>query len=188
MTKDEALKFAVKALRPLIKRASPYGEDDWLDGKKAIEKCNAALAQPVQEQIEHCEAGSKRCPVCEKEAAQQVQEPTAKLLLQSRENFERNFGSNGWADWIYNDITELLNTPPAAQPVQPVQAPTTRVWMECSALAAAIHYPDCWDVAAYPELDDALNELAAWSKAAGCSSCTPPAAQPTQPAQGPVAL
>ena len=60
---------------------------------------------------------------------------------------------------------------------QPAQAPTTRVWMECSALAAAIHYPDCWDVAAYPELDDALNELAAWSKAAGCSTCTPPASQ-----------
>jgi len=51
VTKDEALKFAVKALLPLIKRASPYGEDDWLDGKEAIEKCNAALAQPAQEPV-----------------------------------------------------------------------------------------------------------------------------------------
>jgi hypothetical protein len=51
MSKDEALKFAVKALLPLIKRAAPYGEDDWLDGKKAVEKCNAALAQPTQDYV-----------------------------------------------------------------------------------------------------------------------------------------
>jgi hypothetical protein len=51
MTKEEALKFSVKALLPLIKRAAPYGEDDWLDGKEAVEKCNSALAQPAQEPV-----------------------------------------------------------------------------------------------------------------------------------------
>jgi hypothetical protein len=45
-----------------------------------------------------------------------VQEPVATLLQQSKENFERNFGSNGYADWIYKDLADLLDTPPAAQP------------------------------------------------------------------------
>ena len=62
------------------------------------------------------------------------------------------------------------------QAAQPAQEPTTRVWIECSALAASIHYPECWDVGAYPELDDALNELLAWFKTTGCATCTPPAA------------
>jgi len=45
-----------------------------------------------------------------------VQSPVATLLLQSKQNFERNFGSNGYADWIYADLAELMNTtPPAAQ-------------------------------------------------------------------------
>jgi hypothetical protein len=47
-----------------------------------------------------------------------VQEPVATLLQQSKGNFERNFGSNGYADWIYKDLAELLDTPPAAQPSQ----------------------------------------------------------------------
>jgi hypothetical protein len=45
----------------------------------------------------------------------QAQEPVATLLLQSKQNFERNFGSNGYADWIYRDLAELLDDPPAAQ-------------------------------------------------------------------------
>ncbi len=50
-------------------------------------------------------------------------QPVATLLQQSKENFERNFGSNGYADWIYKDLAELLDTTNAA-PVQPV------AWME----------------------------------------------------------
>ena len=34
--------------------------------------------------------------------------------------------------------------------------------------AAMLHYPDCWDTAAYPELRDAIHEALAWS---GCSVC-----------------
>lgn len=41
---------------------------------------------------------------------------------------------------------------------------------ELSALAAAIHYPECWDTAAYPDLLSALREVTA---SAGCSVCKP---------------
>ena len=36
--------------------------------------------------------------------------------------------------------------------------------------AQMIHYPECWDTAAYPELRDAIHEALAWS---GCSVCKP---------------
>lgn len=41
---------------------------------------------------------------------------------------------------------------------------------EQSALAAAFHYPEHWDVAAYPTLESAISEVVAWFK---CSECTP---------------
>lgn len=44
------------------------------------------------------------------------QEPVARLLLDSKQNFERNFGQHWQADWIYSDLSELLDTPP--QPAQ----------------------------------------------------------------------
>lgn len=31
-------------------------------------------------------------------------------------------------------------------------------------IAVLIHYPGCWDTAAYPTLEDAMLEVAAWSK------------------------
>jgi hypothetical protein len=36
--------------------------------------------------------------------------------------------------------------------------------------AQMLHYPECWDTAAYPELRDAIHEALAWS---GCSVCKP---------------
>ena len=36
--------------------------------------------------------------------------------------------------------------------------------------ASMIHYPECWDTAAYPELRDAIHEVLAWSV---CSVCNP---------------
>ena len=63
-----------------------------------------------------------------------------------------------------------------AAPVQQEQS-NKSLWMDCAALADAIHYPDCWDTGAYPELDDALHELSAWFKVSGCTTCAP---QPTQ--------
>lgn len=37
--------------------------------------------------------------------------------------------------------------------------------------AALIHYPEHWDVAAYPTLDSAVRETLAW---AGCNACKNP--------------
>lgn len=45
---------------------------------------------------------------------------------------------------------------------------------DISALAAAIHYPECWDTAAYPDLLSALREVTA---SAGCSACKSPVEQ-----------
>ena len=42
-------------------------------------------------------------------AAEPVQTPVVlDLLEQSRQNCLRNFGPDGMADWIYNDLSELL--------------------------------------------------------------------------------
>lgn len=41
------------------------------------------------------------------------------------------------------------------------QKPANLTHNAMPALAVAIHYPDCWDQAAYPTLASALNELAA---------------------------
>jgi hypothetical protein len=43
-------------------------------------------------------------------------------------------------------------------------------------IASAIHYPECWDTAAYPHLKDALHEMTAWFK---CSNDD--CAKPQQP-------
>lgn len=56
-----------------------------------------------------------------------------------------------------------------AQPVEPDNFPVN--W------ATMLHYPDCWDTAAYPTLRDAIHEALAWS---GCSVCKPQA-QPVEP-------
>ena len=47
MTK-EVLKLALEALEPLVRRAAPWGELDWLNGCKAIAAIKEALAQPEQ--------------------------------------------------------------------------------------------------------------------------------------------
>jgi hypothetical protein len=46
--------------------------------------------------------------------------------------------------------------------------------------AQMIHYPECWDTAAYPELRDAIHEALAWS---GCSVCKPSTAPAWHDAQ-----
>ncbi len=90
MDKNKALKLALEALEEACEIVGAAWT--WRDekGRPAITAIKQALEQPVQE-------------------------PVATLLLQSKENLERNFGSNGYADWIYNDLAELLDTPPAAQ-------------------------------------------------------------------------
>ena len=44
--------------------------------------------------------------------------------------------------------------------------------------AQMIHYPECWDTAAYPELRYAIHEALAWS---GCSVCKPATAPERKP-------
>ena len=70
--------------------------------------------------------------------------------------------SNGRHSPLLTHMMNSRTTPPAA----PVQEPV--------AWAKFLHYPECWDTAAYPTLHDAIHEALAWS---GCSVCTPPAAQ-----------
>jgi hypothetical protein len=61
---------------------------------------------------------------------------------------------------IQHYIDSAAHAQPVSEPALPVN------W------AAMIHYPDCWDTAAYPELRDAIHEALAWS---GCSVCKPSA-------------
>ena len=53
---------------------------------------------------------------------------------------------------------------PPQVPVQQQAEPVADEW------AKLLHYPDCWDTAAYPTLHDAVHEALAWS---GCSVCKP---------------
>jgi hypothetical protein len=47
----EAMKLALEALEPLVRRAAPWGEQDWLNGCKAIIALREALAeQPAQQE------------------------------------------------------------------------------------------------------------------------------------------
>ena len=61
--------------------------------------------------------------------------------------------ADGW-EWV-----PLYTTSPQRTEQEPV------------AWAKFLHYPECWDTAAYPTLHDAIHEALAWS---GCSVCTPP--------------
>ena len=44
--------------------------------------------------------------------------------------------------------------------------------------AQMIHYPECWDTAAYPELRYAIHEALAWSGCSVCKSATAPERKP----------
>jgi hypothetical protein len=74
-----------------------------------------------------------------KAALEAKDEPVATLLLQSKQNFERNFGSNRYADWIYADLVELVNTtPPQRKPLmdEPV------AWVDERAIAWLAEHPN----------------------------------------------
>ena len=60
----EAMKLSLEALEPLVRRAAPWGELDWLNGCKAITALREALAeQPAQQ----C-----KWPTCQREDYQQA--------------------------------------------------------------------------------------------------------------------
>jgi hypothetical protein len=85
-----------------------------------------------------------------------------KLALEALEIVKNHFSQNRHVNEAITAIKKARSAP--------VQEPV--------AWAKFLHYPECWDTAAYPTLHDAVHEALAW---AGCSVCAPPAA-PVQPA------
>jgi len=59
--------------------------------------------------------------------------------------------------------------------ILPTIRPYLRTPRALESIARAIHYPRCWDTAAYPTIDDALLELAG---CVGCSECKYPGENP----------
>ncbi|WP_275272440.1 hypothetical protein [Limnobacter sp. P1] len=74
-------------------------------------------------------------------------------------------GRNGWPSGtnLFNaeQAKQMFEYVTKAQPVRPAVAVNDD-------LAKAVHYPDCWDVAAYPTLADALRELATCFQCCEC--------------------
>ena len=67
---------------------------------------------------EHPEIQLRAAIALRSRLAQPEQEPVATLLLQAKQNYERNFGPSAAADWIYSDLLDLLDTaPPQRKPL-----------------------------------------------------------------------
>lgn len=81
---------------------------------------------------------------------------------------------NGCDDEAMSEIDMTLEAMSAA-----LAAPATAPEFPAD-WAQMIHYPECWDTAAYPELRDAIHEALAWS---GCSVCKPSTAPAWHDAQ-----
>ena len=98
-------------------------QNDAIDGACAkLEAANAKLESASTATLSpvHCERCAEMCYDAPPAPQPAQQEPVAELLKQSRENFARNFGKGGqgWADWIYGDIAELLSEYTSPQPAQ----------------------------------------------------------------------
>jgi hypothetical protein len=79
------------------------------------------------------------------------------------EHVESPDHDGGISNALRQRLIDEMAAPPAAQQAEPVGE---------KRIANAIHYPACWDTAAYPELDDALAEM---FQAFRCQECAPPA-------------
>jgi hypothetical protein len=90
-----------------------------------------------------------------------------------------------WVEIIDDDVLSVMrHTSPATHPqlfaraiIAKFKEKNTPPVMPQSDFAAkiiakALHYPECWDTAAYPTLDDAVIEAEAWD-CHGCSVCKP---------------
>ncbi|WP_342617162.1 DUF551 domain-containing protein [Rhodoferax sp. GW822-FHT02A01] len=91
----------------------------------------------------------------------------------SRELMERAADS---LELYFGDNTEATAVALRAALAQPETEPVDNFPVNW---ATMLHYPECWDTAAYPRLRDAIHEALAWS---GCSVCKPspqPAPEPT---------
>ena len=112
MNKDKALKLALEALEPLVRRAAPWGELDWLNGCKAITAIKEYMAQPEQKRPQNCGTSYCSCIECVMEPEQ---EPVAhpfedKAVISSLswaagliEQAYRAYGGHNGADsWLMN--------------------------------------------------------------------------------------
>jgi hypothetical protein len=79
---------------------------------------------------------------------------------------------NGMTSDQINDVLNEFDKAFGAALAQPkAQEPTVEK------LAQVMHYPECWDTAAYPTIESALHEAYSWAK---CNVCQPKAQEPTR--------
>jgi hypothetical protein len=124
-----------------------------------FEEAVAAVDNTLHHAIDHWQ---NRALKAEAKLAQPEQEPVAipdevrKVAQAMKKDGYR--GPLAWAEKLIDFVADY--TPPAAA--------------ESAEWAKFLHYPDCWDTAAYPTLSHAVHETLACFD---CGTCTPPAAQ-----------
>ena len=157
MTKEETLKLALEALESGVKTTA--NRISWMEYdseliEKAITAIKEALAQPAQESM------AKPTPEPTPEELEKIMLEVWQPVQPAQEPFDTHASPGQAFD------THSRN---------PVQEPVA--WYNF------LHYPECWDTAAYPTLHDAIHEALAW---AGCSVCAPPAAPVQEQEQEPI--
>jgi hypothetical protein len=90
-----------------------------------------------------------------------------KMIREAGENF------TDWATWAQKMAAWGME--PDKWPMPGKDAPASPAPLQVGDLAAALHYPGCWDTAAYPALADALEAVCADFK---CSECAADDAAP----------
>lgn len=93
----------------------------------------------------------------------------------SLNEIEENLRELGLQLWHEHDERSLKPLRTAIAEAEKQEPPYPQAW------AKFLHYPDCWDTAAYPTLHDAIHEGLAWS---GCSVCKAAAPVPDHIANG----
>jgi hypothetical protein len=154
---EEALKLAEEALQR-SKRNHYYCDDTWYSCPKAEDGCaNDAEGDDCNcgADVLNAEIDKALAAVREALAEPVKQEPVAFISAGGFEELKLKGKTEVFAERDY----ECVGTFPLyAAPV------------DAKAICLAIHYPDCWDTAAYPTLDSALAEVAASGKPFRCTN------------------